>query len=213
MATGEFLRLHNDNFLIVDGGLDKICNLISNNRSDKPIIFFTNNPDKSFPIKINCVGFDSFISLVSYHCTWIGSFGIWKGDFNRLKNSFLKEREKRLVQVDLLARIINSSSRFVVIYNEFIFPCLEVVGKGGWNIAEVFGHNYLRIIRPNLSIDIYQKEKKKVFLEMIIPYYFNLDGKHNFKRDGFFKYLTEYWGDDYFYDAIEKLLERYLHAK
>jgi glycosyltransferase involved in cell wall biosynthesis len=217
IATGKFMKLHNDNFLIVNGGLDRIVNMIETylHQRTPPIIFFANNPDSSIPYTMSCETFDSFITNISYHCTWIGGFGIWKSDFDILKDTFLKEREKRLIQVDLLVRMANNEiPKSILVCNEFLFPCMEVVGKSGWNIAEVFGHNYLSIIKPALiSSDVYQEEKKKVLLEMIIPYYFNLDGKHNFKRDGFFKHLTEYWNDDYFYEEIEKLLEENIYAK
>lgn len=213
-ASGNFLKLHNDNFPIVHGGISTILEIINNHSTNHPVIFFANNPDPSVPYIIKCQGFDSFIDHVSYMCTWIGGFGLWKEDFKMIKPIFLREKDRRLCQVDMLRELISVYKKDVVIVNKYLFPCIDVGGKGtGWNVAEVFGKNYLDMIADYVSTETFQKEKKRLLIELIIPYYFDNSGKHRFERSGFLKYMTHYWNDEFFYEEIERLLMENNHAE
>ena len=213
-GTGTFLKLHNDNMLVKDGGLDEMINVINIWKAQRPapVIFFANNPDPSNPYMVQCKDFDSFITHASYMCTWIGGFGIWKGDFPAMEKIFLRNMDTRLCQVDMLREMIGIWKRNVIVYNKFLFPNIEVK-KGGFNIAEVFGQNYLNLIADFVGWETFREERKKLLKELIIPYYFGKSGQHNFERTGFFKYMKEYWDDEFFYEEIEKLLLEDGHAK
>lgn len=214
-GTGDFLKLHNDNMLVDNGALDKTIEVIQTSKNYPifyPVIFFTNKPDYSKPDIIKCVGFDSFIRHVSYQCTWIGGFGIWKNHLPAIEEIFLRNADIRLCQVDMLREMISNWNRDVIICNKFMFPNIEV-SKGGFNIAEVFGQNYLGLIVDYVGLETFQKEKERLLKELIIPYYFNKSGQHNFQRTGFFKYMKHYWNDEFFYEEIEKLLMENNHAE
>ena len=206
-GTGTFLKLHNDNMLVKDGGLDEMINVINIWKAQLPVpvIFFANNPDPTNPYIVQCRNFDLFILHASYMCTWIGGFGIWKYDLLAIEKMFPRNKDTLLCQVDMLREMISVWGRQAIVCNKFIFPSIDV-SKGTFNIAEVFGQNYLGLIKDHVSWETFQIEKEKLLKEFIIPYYFDKSGKHNFQRTGFFKYMKEYWEDEFFYDEIEKLL-------
>lgn len=213
-GSGTFFKLHNDNMLVKDGGLDEMINVINIWKAQLPVpvIFFANNPDPSNPYMVQCKDFDSFITHASYMCTWIGGFGIWKGDLPEIEKMFLRNVDTRLCQVDMLREMIKIWNREAIICNKFMFPNIDV-SKGGFNIAEIFGQNYLNLIADYIGWETFRGERKKLLKELIIPYYFDKSGKHHFERTGFFKYMKRYWEDEFFYEEIEKLLMENGHAK
>lgn len=213
-GSGTFLKLHNDNMLVNSGGLEEMITVVNAWKTyfPTPVIFFANNPDPSNPYIIQCKDFDSFIAHASYMCTWIGGFGIWKGDLPAMEKIFLRNKDTRLCQVDMLREMIKIWNREAIICNKFMFPNIDV-SKGGFNIAEIFGQNYLNLIADYVGWETFRDERKKLLKNLIIPYYFDKSGKHNFERTGFFKYMRRYWNDDFFYEEIEKLLLEGTHAK
>jgi acetyltransferase-like isoleucine patch superfamily enzyme len=85
---------------------------------------------------------------------------------------------------------------------------MHVPKKGGYNIAQVFGNNYLSLLKPyvaegKLDEAVYQAEKKSILVNHIIPYYF--DPGSNFLKSGFYTHMQDYVNDDYFYEAIAHL--------
>ena len=214
-GTGDFLKLHNDNMLVDNGGLDKMIEVIDIWKASlpAPVLFFANNSNFTKQNTIKYVGFDPFIANVSYMCTWIGGFGIWKGDLPSMEKIFLRNKDTLLCQVDMLREMISVWNRDVVVCNKFIFGDMNVK-KGGLNIAEIFGQNYLNLIVDYVGLETFQKEKEKLLKELIIPHYFNTNKEdNNFERTGFFKYMKHYWNDKFFYEEIEKLLMENNHAE
>ena len=72
--------------------------------------------------------------------------------------------------------------------------------KGGYNIAQVFGNNYIKLLneyRSFIDTSIFEKEKKKI-LKFINFYYFDLLGFFDFKKTGYLKYMVPYY-KNYFY--------------
>jgi len=156
---------------------------------------------------VNCNDLNDFISHASYSSTWIGGFCIWGEHLDAIED-FSAYAEYHLAQTDVLLRLVAWRKQSLVFTKPF---CVvqDLGRKSGYNIAEVFGSNYLRLLKRHvtsgqISTAIYEKEKKKVLVEHIIPFYFS--NKHDFSRSGFFKHLEEYKNDDYFYEAIETLV-------
>ena len=154
---------------------------------------------------------NDFVRRVSYFSTWIGGFGIWREEFLAMPD-IARNAKMRLVQTDTIFRLLSLGKRAVVIYEQY-FVGLPVETKGGYNIAEVFGKNYLQILKwylhPNLLTDeVFQDEKKIILLNHIIPYYFDVGSKNDFHKTGFFLHMKDYLNDDYFYEAIENLAMR-----
>lgn len=170
-GLGEVLKLHNDNYIFVEGALEKIVEKIKENREPRRTIFFTNgNLDKTGDAV--CENMDEFIENATYFTTWIASFSIWKEDFDKIDN-FSEKIEAKLVQTDVLLRLAAKGNKFLVC-NENIFEDIGVLTKGGYNIPEVFGKNYLSILKPyvkegKLARQVYEKEKRDLYLNHIVP--------------------------------------------
>lgn len=207
-GSGLFLKLHNDNLTIRNGSLSEILKVIKATAIEKPVIFFTNgnNNIKGEQIKI-CDNINDFVKYASFFSTWIGGFGIWRDDFLAIDN-FSENAKSRLIQTDILYKILSKGKRAIILY-EVYFIGMEVEKKGGYNIAEVFGQNYLKILKKYLHSDlieksVYENEKKLILLNHIIPYYFEIE--NYFDKTGFFNFMKDYTEDDYFYAAIENLI-------
>ena len=84
-GKGTYLKVNNDTLTHLDNSLDYLINLISNNIEKKDILFFPNGTIKNLK-HITCNDLNSFVKTVSFQSTWIGAFGIWKEDFDRLEN-------------------------------------------------------------------------------------------------------------------------------
>lgn len=206
-GTGTYLKLHNDNLTIRDGSLAEIIKVLRATASEKPIIFFANgNMRRDNPIEV-VSNINDFVRRVSYFSTWIGGFGMWRGEFLAMSD-ITRNAHMRLIQTDILFRLLASGKRAIILYEQY-FIGLDVGRKGGYNIAEVFGKNYLQILKwylgPGmLDEEVFQLEKKALLHNHIIPYYFDLN--NDFQKTGFFPFMQDYLQDDYFYQAIENLV-------
>lgn len=209
MGRGVYLKLHNDNLLVRNGSLAEIVKVVRATAAERPVIFFTNgNMSAGNPIEV-LTGLNEFVRRVSYFSTWIGGFGMWREEFRAMPD-FARNVKLRLVQTDVLLRLMAAGKRAIVLYDSY-FVGLNIGKKGGYNIAEVFGQNYLSLLKPYLAqglLDeaVYQAEKRTILLNHIIPYYF--DKENGFLKSGFFPYMQDYLQDDYFFEAIEGLIER-----
>lgn len=206
-GSGQFLKLHNDNLLVKDGALQEFIRFINATVEEKPVLFFTNgSKTKGNPVEI-CNGLNEFVNVASYSVTWIGGFGIWRSDLS-LVPSFSRFSKLKLIQTDVLFRLIALGKRAIVFCNPY-FISLNTGRKGGYNIAEVFGRNYLMLLKiyldsGSLENSTFNVEKKKVLLEHIVPYYFSDD--HDFIKSGFINNLSDYFDEPYFQELIEGII-------
>jgi acetyltransferase-like isoleucine patch superfamily enzyme len=204
-GRGRFLKLHNDTLPIRSGSLVELLKVIKATEAEMPVIFMTNgprNPGRQLDV---CNSLDEFVQRVSYISTWIGAFGIWSSQFHAITD-FLRNIHLHLVQTDTLLRLMADGRRAIVLYENYFISYI-VPKKGGYNVAEIFGKNYLSLLKNyvasgQLSEQTYEAEKKEVFLSHIAPYFF--DESNNFDKSSFFLHLKDYWGEEYFYAEIEK---------
>lgn len=212
-ARGAFLKLHNDNLLILDGSLSEILKVIKATAAERPVIFFTNgNKGTGNPFHV-CNNLNEFVSSVSYISTWIGGFGMWRDDFKTISD-FSRNAHLRLIQTDVVLRLLATGKRAIVMYVPY-FSGMDIGrkgsygGKGSYNIAEVFGKNYLSLLKQYLPSGLlhektFQEEKKSILINHIIPYYF--DKENQFLKNGFFAHLQDYRHDDYFHAIAKNLI-------
>src|SRR5450830_137519 len=206
-GTGVYLKLLNDNLLVRDGSLAEILKVIKATSIEKPVIFLTNGNKHSKDQIVVANNLSEFVRDVSFFSTWIGGFGIWRDEFYEISD-FSRNSHLRLVQTDILLRMLAAGKRAIILLETY-FVGMDVGTKGGYNIAEVFGNNYLSLLKNYrtlglLDAGVYEHEKKEVLLKHIIPYYF--DKNNNFHKTGFFPHMHDYINDNYFYEAIEGLI-------
>lgn len=207
-ASGTCLKLHNDNLIVKNGSLAELVKIIKATEAEKPVLFFTNGNNNVHGTQLTvCNNFDDFVRAASYITTWMGGFCIWRDDFRAIPD-FTASAKTQLIQTDILFRLMEQGKRAIVFYEPY-FTSLTIEKRGGYNIAQVFGNNYLTFLKKYrdmglLQEDSFQLEKKIILLRHIIPYYF--DKTNGFHKTGFFVHMQDYLHDDYFYEAIEGLI-------
>jgi len=196
-GRGAFLKLNNDTLVHKENTLDVIIESIKLNFKRKDILFFSNGSISDI-VHIQVHNLDSFVHNASYYITWIGSFGLWKTDFDSI-DDFNKNAKLQLVQVDILLRLI-SIKKHVSIINMVIFEPVNPKQKGGYNLFEVFVRNYLTLLNNyvktnQLSKSVFKSEKHKLLNGFIFPWYCNIlfDKSLTFKTNGANNYLLEFF--------------------
>jgi len=212
LGSGRFLKLHNDTFWIADGQLDELLADIKKYEKEHPILFFTNKKDNTETV---CSSLDDFIDKSSFNMTWLGGFGIWKEDLDRLEN-FGRHPEKHLTQVEVLLSEFSRKQKAVV-FGKRYFHYQYLWNKPKGDIATVFGKNYADILneyreKRSLSESVFKTERKRVLNGYILPFSFSLELAG--EPDGLVRRLLPYYGKEpYFYAAFCSAFSRYFYKK
>lgn len=196
-GQGDFLKLANDSLSWLPGSLENMIKLVEMTSPVKPALFFLNQsrPTEEAFTQINDI--DALLRTVSYHITWIGGFGVWKSQLS-LMPDFARHAELKLIQVDALLRLVNISQN-AYICNLPMFQILPTGPKGGYNIAEIFGTNYLKILRQfqnQISEATMNALKKEVLVKHILPFYYS--DIHDFGQIDIEKHLPDFVNEPYF---------------
>ncbi len=218
-GNGEFLKLNNDTLIHKENSLKTMLNIIKSNRENKRQIFFLNNSLKTEEENFVCKNLEDFVKNVSYYTTWIGSFGLWKEDFVTIRELFLEKNSTQIPQTYLLFHIITKNKSEIAVNNQELFQSITPKNKGGYNIAEVFGQNYLTILKEftgtenGLSQKAYEKEKRAIFY-FINDFYFDFNHIFAFQKTGYLKFMLPFYGKDfYFYKTYLGILLKQIAPK
>lgn len=200
-GQGEFLKLANDSLNWLPDSLEKMVRLVEIALPIKPVLFFLNQsrPTKN-PIT-ETSDMDEMLQIISYHITWIGGFGVWKSQLENLPD-FGRHSKLKLPQVDALLQQISISKKACII-NLPMFQVLPTGPKGGYNIAEVFGTNYLSILKQfkyQISDATMSALKKDVLEKHILPFY--CSPAHTFGNIDIKKHLPDYTDEPYFNNML-----------
>ena len=172
-AKGNFAKLHNDTLCFCPGALSKILDIIKTNQ-DANLLFFINNSNKNDIV--TCQTADEFLNQTSYTSSWIGGLCVNRENFNNIENpdrfSYL-----HLAQIDIIARMLASGTSVVV--NGLYMELSLINKKGGYNIAEIFGKNYLTIMQTLVQEKFilpqtYKNLLKPLLCKHINYYYFDI---------------------------------------
>ena len=87
-ASGLYVKLMNDNLIILDDGLEYLKRIIKNNLEERIPFFFTNGAlfNHNQAEEVSCDNFEEFVVRVSYVVTAIMVFGAWKDDWDQVRN-------------------------------------------------------------------------------------------------------------------------------
>jgi acetyltransferase-like isoleucine patch superfamily enzyme len=202
-GRGDFLKLANDSLQWQSGSLAKLIDVVEATKDTKPQLVFTNTNAETDDLAL-VKNADELLKSASYHLTWIGSFGIWKSDLDELDN-FSRYASLQLVVVDVAMRFI-TKKQLGIIDNRLHFKVIEHGAKHGYNIAQVFGTNYLHILNQfsdYIKCATMIREKERVLISHILPYYY--DDRHDFDRsnikDDFAIYRKEHYFQNYLKSA------------
>lgn len=221
LGNGEYLKLCNDTLRFYSNSFEKMCRNIMLYKAEKPVLCFASGFVPSEEKYVICNGLSDFVSKMSYGITAIGNFGIWKSDFEKITD-FNRCSAIQLTQVDVLLNQVSKKEKAVIV-NEKYFENVVCSRKGGYNIAEVFGKNYLSVLKDylvskELSQYAFENEKKKILLNFINEFYFDFKNIYAFDKTGYFKYLKDdYIYNYYFWFALlrmsPKIIKQYFHQR
>jgi len=206
-ANGLFLKLNNDTLVHRPNSLETIISLINQKSGSKDILFFSNATIPNLS-ECSCNDLDSFVKTVSYHSTWIGSFGIWKDDFAKAEN-FDTVPKIDLINEVLFSQILNRGS--VWIDNSKLFDSLPPASKGGYNIYRVFVGNYLGLLEKYKDINQISpatlfNEKSRLLIKFIIPWFVNIwkeRARYHFDQtSGLSIVFRKYWAHPALYFGV-----------
>lgn len=203
LGRGQYLKLHNDTLLVRDGALRPLLDVIRQFAKTRPVMFMTNGNRVKAGNNLleHCNTLDEFIQQASFFSTWIGGFGLWREDIG-LAEGFLNDTN-HLVQTGIVCKQIAEGRPGVVFFGNYYLSKQDF--RATYNWAEVFGKNYLAILKKHLaaaqlSVETYEQAKQEVLLRHILPTYFNT--KNALAKTCFFENLSDYRDDGYFYEAI-----------
>lgn len=200
-ATGSFVKLNNDTCVFKKDSIAKILQLLKNYPQERA--FFLANACAKEKNNVVCRSLDELLNVASYRITWIGGFLIHSELFRSL-DSALRYVSLKLTQVDIYAQLLQNKNS-VVYNNDLIFDITMPKNKGGYNIAEVFGRNYLSILSEFVEVEngLSKKtfnEQKKLILDFINDFYFDLKQQFAFQKTGYFKFMLPFYKYNlYFY--------------
>ena len=148
LGNGKYLKLLNDYSILEKESLKKIITLVKDNCIEKPTIYFKNS------IKNRCiksdyrVSFGKLLKKESAYFTWIGSFGIWKEELNKIAN---KEKlvGTMFYHVRLFIESIKGKESILILEGK-LFSAQKLDSKGGYNLFNIFVNNYIGLIITNL---------------------------------------------------------------
>jgi acetyltransferase-like isoleucine patch superfamily enzyme len=197
-GQGKFLKLLNDTVTWKPQGLETLYELVVQHENQQPVLFMLNGCKKTPQALLQLQGVDAFVQTASFYMGWIGAFGIWKTQLDAMPD-FSRCADKGLAQVDVLLRLMALRPE-VVVCNTVCFDVQDGGRKGGYALAQVFGVDYLDILRshmPQLSAQTFAAEKKAVLLEHILAYQFHPD--HDFYVHPLEDVLQQTYGDEPYY--------------
>jgi glycosyltransferase involved in cell wall biosynthesis len=201
MASGRFIKLHNDNKEFLKGSLKILLNVITEH--DCSVAFTLHTPNPKRPLLITCNTFDDFVRNVSCQSTWLAGIMLLRDLYQGIDD---KERAigTNLVQTDIMFRILRKDRRSVVI-NEQLFYDHRPKYRGGYNFFNVHLNNYLALYEEYLADGLltdrtFEEEKIKLLKMIIIPWYAKIVFLHkyySFDLKGASKSIMKYYGRSY----------------
>ena len=200
-ANGQYLKLNNDTLIHHQNSLIEIINEINNAKIVLPKmnLFFSNNDQK---IGGEYKNFDYFMNNFSYSTTWIGSYGFWKDDLSNL-NEIKNNINSYFPHLELFEYI--NSNQSIKVNNLNLFTSVHPVGKGGYNLYEVFIQQYHIILKrwrsKNFITSVtYKKIKRDTLLN--VAYWHTrtiVDSKNvRFSTYNWEKFLNEGYNEKYY---------------
>ena len=208
-ANGEFIKINNDTCAFNPDSLTKMLADIEIAKTlGASAILFTNSCAVQTKHHLS---FDDLLNNTGHCITWIGAHCYQKTFWEQLDNRDRSVNTK-LNQVDIIGRLFEKKNTLYV-SNESYFDSLAIKNKSGYNVAEIFGKNYLELLYTYHKLGLLSKKSiensKKKLLKFINHYYFDVEHDHNFFKTGYFKYIFKYyWNKLYFYEQYIKIIKK-----
>ncbi len=205
-ATGKYIRLFNDTLSFKVGALTKMLNRIEKHLNYDCNLFFYMNMFLNSNCKKELIGKKSLLKTVSFYPTWIANFGVWKKDFDNIKD---KDRyaELQFVQVGWSYRIVENNKKTIIYFEDFV-DVITPNKKGGYNIFDTFIKKYLFLLKQEkMPLMSFQLEKFRLCKYFVYPWLLTLritdKSSYGFDQKGVYGILFKnFWYAPYFYAML-----------
>jgi acetyltransferase-like isoleucine patch superfamily enzyme len=210
LGTGDYLKGINDSILFRPGAVDLLMDIVNSNYDSKTPLFFLNGGFGYTELATGFVNIDQLIQHASYLITWWGGYGVWR-EHMASSDLFCKNKQARLIHTEDYLRQVHDRG-FGVAINKDLFLVQNSGRKSGYNIAEVFGRNYIAILKKyvengQISPETLEVEKYNVLTKHIIPFHFNIGHDHAFHSDEkTLEYLSDFTTLKDFYPIYKQAL-------
>ncbi|WP_035647881.1 glycosyltransferase family 2 protein [Flavobacterium sp. ASV13] len=194
-GRGQFLKLHNSQEVFQKGSLLSMIEFIKSIEISKPCVFFTSG-FLNYGELMNYTQFDDFMSNLSYWSSWSNGFGMWKEDFDDIKENV--EMNSLFPHTSLF--LTQYAKKVFVINDKPLFKTQFVKKRGGHNKFQAFSIEYPSLIQASYdSEQISLKTKNKIFNDILYNYlpllYFNVKvvKRETFSSEGFKQNIKVYF--------------------
>lgn len=194
-GKGEYLKLHNNQITFRPGTLRLVIEHVKTNRKNHTMFVFTNGNLLNNKVTY-CNGFDSFMNTLSYFCSWSSGYGMWKEDYDKVKNVI--SVDKYFPQTSLLLSQYYNEN--FIVDDRPIFGGQKVQKKGGYNTYEVFGCRLLDMINlsckmHHISDRTFQNIRTNLLYDYLAVCYFKtvIIKYDNFEHSCIRKHLSKYY--------------------
>lgn len=196
-GRGKYLRLMNDTVRFNDGMLGKMLDRIEATDSTKENLYFANAVKPITKSDKDVVtGKDGFLGAISFFVTWIGNFGMWRVDFEKIddKNRFV---ETLLHQVDWTLCMAGNGKKNRMVFDHFMHV-EDVINKGSYDVFDVFVTKYFSILKfHRIGFFRMKMEKYRLFRFFIIQWV-NDAGRHTLNTSNRGVIRRWYWYEPYY---------------
>lgn len=196
-GKGSFLKLQNNVDMFKKGTLAYLIKQINVFKDKEPIIFHSNGMLNNFSVsEYNDI--NGFMQDLNYFCSWSAGFGIWKEDFDKIKDKV--KINKWFPQTSLLLNACAGKKCFLIDDN-ILRESQPIHKKGGYNTYEVFGESFLDLlndaVNDNLiSVTTFESIRKILFKKYIASRYLKtvILKRDSFDHSHIQEHLKKYYG-------------------
>ncbi|MBQ9105002.1 MAG: glycosyltransferase [Mailhella sp.] len=208
LGHGDFLKLCNDTAWYNPGMLEVMLHHVERWLKERPLLFFKEAKNRKGTQEL--LSLDTFADAVSYYMCNSNSFGIWKDDFDSLSN-FSRFSSRRFAHTDAFLRLMAVRRRALLIRDDF-FISVWPPSKGGYNFAQVFGDNYIGILKENGISPAALRREQIRSLRHIVRYYFDPHDHYRFLKTGYLPYMQCYRTLPQFWLSFVRVAKKHLLA-
>lgn len=148
-GKGDFLKLNNNYTKFRKGTLKTLIGQLKELKKSRSQVIYTNGLRQKKKV-IFYESFDEYMFGLSYFCSWSAGYGMWKSDFDKVKE--FVELDRYFPQTSLL--LSQDYKKSFVLDDRVLFEDQYVPKKGGYNIFKVFSVDFVTLINQAF------KEKK-----------------------------------------------------
>lgn len=194
-GNGDYLKLNNNYTMFKKGTLRTLIDQLKNLKENKCQVIYTNGLRAKKNVSYYN-SFDDYLAGLSYFCSWSAGYGMWREDFEKVKN--VVEIDKYFPQTSLL--LTQSYKHDFAIDDRNLFEDQHVPKKGGYDIFKVFSVDFLNLIHKafsngTISEKTYTKIKRDLLYKYLSVRYFKtvIVRLDNFEHTDIRKNITVYY--------------------